>query len=105
MTVDVHIKYLLILIMLNVAVPAFAQRTVHGTVNEKDTGLGAVGVNVLLRSQPRSGMLGFGAVAEDGSYSISTSSQADTLYLVVSGFNVTTQTKTWVKGHRRTCRA
>lgn len=101
MVVDRYVNYLLIWVMSNVAVPAFAQRTVQGTVKEKDTGLGAVGVNVLLRSQPRSGMLGFGAVAEDGSYSISTTSQADTLYLVVSGFNVVSKTKTWVKGHDR----
>lgn len=63
MNLDIHIKYLLIWVLLNVAIPAFAQCTVSGTVKEKDTGLGAVGVNVLLRSQPRSGMLGFGAVA------------------------------------------
>lgn len=101
MTVDRHIKYLLILVLFNVAVPSYAQRTVHGTVKEKDTGLGAVGMNVLLRSQAGSGMLGFGAVAEDGSYSISTSSQSDTLYLSISGFNVTPQTKLWLKGHDR----
>lgn len=101
MPVDRHIKYLLIWVLFNVSVPSHAQRTVQGTVTEKDTGLGAVGVNVLLRSQPQNGMLGFDAVAEDGSYSISTSSQADTLYLVISGFNVVPQTKAWVKGHDR----
>ena len=58
------------------------------------TGKGVDGANVMLRKPGSTAMIGFTLSEPDGTYSISFNTEADTLQVLVSGFNISSHSKT-----------
>ena len=58
------------------------------------SGNGVDGANVMLRKPGSTAMIGFTLSEPDGTYSISVNTEADTLQVIVSGFNISSHNKT-----------
>lgn len=58
------------------------------------SGKGVDGANVMLRKPDSKTMLGFTLSEADGSYSISVNTESDTLIVMVSGFNISSRSRT-----------
>ena len=57
------------------------------------SGKGVDGANVMLRKPGNTAMIGFTLSEPDGAYSISVNTEADTLQVLVSGFNISSHSK------------
>lgn len=83
---------LLVLLTLLIAENnSFAQRSVSGRVTDAESGTPVEAVNVMLRLPDAVSIIAFALTSADGSYKITFNSEADTLLLMVSGFNVASQ--------------
>lgn len=76
---------------------SFAQRTVTGRVTDTNGGTGIEAANVMLRKPDAVNIIAFALTSADGTYKISFNSDADTLMLMVSGFNIERQEKILTK--------
>lgn len=92
---------LVLLTLLMTEVGSSAQRTVVGRVTDAESGAGVESVNVMLRRPDAVSIIAFAMTSADGSYKISFNSEADTLLLMVSGFNVARQEKILTKSMRK----
>ena len=90
-------QLLVILTVLMIEVDSFAQRSVSGRVTDAESGVGVDAVNVMLRRPDAVSIIAFAMTSTDGSYKITFNSEADTLLLMVSGFNVVRQEKILTK--------
>ena len=57
------------------------------------SGNGVDGTNVMLRKPGSTAMIGFTLSEPDGTYSLSVNTESDTLQVIVSGFNISSQSK------------
>ena len=70
--------------------------TLKGRITDS-SGNNVDGANVMLRKPGSTAMIGFTLSEPDGSYFISVNTEADTLLVVVSGFNISSHSKTVTK--------
>lgn len=92
---------LVLLTLLMVEIVSSAQRTVSGRVTDAESGAAVEAVNVMLRCPDAVSIIAFAMTSADGSYKITFNSEADTLLLMVSGFNVARQEKILTKSMRK----
>lgn len=87
-------KYLLsILLIFGCAVTASAQVVISGQVRDAKTREAVAGVNVMLQDVQRRVMYGYSISDDKGAYSITYKGQADSLKVVVTGFNIKQQSQ------------
>ncbi len=67
---------------------AMAQCIISGTVRNRKTGSKISSVNVMLQSSNRRAMYGYVITGDDGSYRFEYKGNADSLAVIVSGFNI-----------------
>jgi len=88
---------LVLLTSLMAEVNSYAQRSVSGRVTDAESGAAVEAVNVMLRRPDAVNIIAFAMTSADGSYKITFNSEADTLLLMISGFNVMRQEKILTK--------
>ncbi len=76
-----------------VAVIAQQSVVVSGIVRDAKTNQPVAGVNVMLQNPARRVMYGYSITKDDGAYSVTTNAKADTLLVVVTGFNIKEQSR------------
>lgn len=88
-------KRLLLCVLFSVScATASAQTVISGMVRDVKTGHGVGSVNVMLQNTDRRAMYGYAITKDDGTYSLQYAGKADTLLVVVTGFNIKEQTRT-----------
>lgn len=90
-------KIILFTILLGLSHVVSAQRTIKGQVTMEQSAKPVDGANIMLHRVGSKSLLGFVLTGADGSYSIDFQSDADTLALTVSGFNIKSQDKILTK--------
>lgn len=70
-----------------------ARTTISGTVRSAKTHRTLGSVNVMLQSPSRQAMCGYAITGDDGTYSLDYTGTADSLLVVVTGFNIHGQTR------------
>lgn len=90
------VKYLPLTLVLLFCGMATAQQRVRitGTVRDVQTKKPVEGVNVILQDVSRRIIYGYGMTQGDGSFSVSCQAEADSLSVVIKGFNVGEQGRT-----------
>lgn len=83
---------LLVLIYL-IPFTSAAQITIQGTVRDAQTGAGMENINVMIQKTDRRAVYGYALTGENGSYSITYKGQADSLLIVITGFNIKTESR------------
>lgn len=87
-------RLLLTLLLLGVCVTsAYAQITISGHICDKDSGEGVSDVNVMLQNDKRTILYGYAISDANGDYTVSYNGDAQTLQIVVTGFNIQGQSK------------
>ena len=92
-------RYVCILLLFSLlsgtVVTAIAQQSVvvSGTVRDAANCMPVGSVNVMLQNPERRVMYGYAITKEDGAYSLTYNGNADSLLLVVTGFNIKEQTR------------
>lgn len=89
-------RYLLLCIMLLRAAALAAQPgvTISGTIRDVKSGQPVGSANVMLQNPSRRAMYGYVITRDDGAYTLTYSGKADTLVVVVTGFNLREQART-----------
>ena len=87
------IRLILILWFMGCAFCVSAQVTISGCVCAMDSGVGISDVNVMLQNENRTILYGYAISDTDGNYSVLYNGDAQTLQIVVTGFNIKGQTK------------
>lgn len=82
-----------LLFALLAACPVLAQTSVSGTVRDRATGRAVESVNVMLQDTSRRAMYGYVITDKEGAYRLEYAGRADTLLLVVTGFNISPQSR------------
>lgn len=85
--------FFLSFVLLSSLFAASAQTTISGTVRSAKTHQTLGSVNVMLQSPERRTMYGYAITRDDGAYSLNYAGSADTLLVVVTGFNIREQTR------------
>lgn len=80
--------------MLSAATVSAQQSTFTGTVRDAATNAPVGSVNVMLQNPARRVMYGYAITKDDGTYTLTYNGKADTLLLVVTGFNIKEQVRT-----------
>lgn len=88
-----HLLVILVM-LLSGSFTASAQATISGTVRDAKTRRGVASVNVMLQNTARRAIYGYTITKNDGSYSLQYAGKADTIVVVVTGFNIKEQTRT-----------
>ncbi|MEG1886243.1 MAG: TonB-dependent receptor [Alistipes sp.] len=88
-------------VLLFVATTASAQTTISGTVCDAKSRKAVGSVNVMLQNTARRAMYGYAITKDDGTYSVTFNGKADTLVVVVTGFNIKEQTRTILSRSQR----
>ena len=87
-------RLLLTLLLLGVCVTsAYAQITISGHICDQDSGAGVSDVNVMLQNDKRTILYGYAISDANGDYTVSYNGDAQTLQIVVTGFNIQGQSK------------
>lgn len=86
---------ILILFIMSLGISVVhAQVTVTGTIWDKGRTKALGSVNVMLQNPARRVMYGYAITKDDGTYTLTYNGKADTLLLVVTGFNIKEQVRT-----------
>lgn len=90
------IRFVSILVAVFCILTVTAQETVTvtGTIRNAKTHKPVGSVNVMLQNPERRAMYGYAITKEDGAYTLTYNGKADTLLLVVTGFNIKEQART-----------
>lgn len=80
--------------MLSAASVSAQQSTFTGTVRDAANNAPVGSVNVMLQNPARRVMYGYAITKDDGTYTLTYNGKADTLLLVVTGFNIKEQVRT-----------
>lgn len=80
--------------MLSAASVSAQQSTFTGTVRDAANNAPVGSVNVMLQNPARRVMYGYAITKDDGTYTLTYNGKADTLLLVVTGFNIKEQART-----------
>lgn len=80
--------------MLSAATVSAQQSTFTGTVRDAANNAPVGSVNVMLQNPARRVMYGYAITKDDGTYTLTYNGKADTLLLVVTGFNIKEQVRT-----------
>lgn len=86
---------ILILFIMSLGISVVhAQVTVTGTIWDKGRTKALGSVNIMLQNPARRVMYGYAITKDDGTYTLTYNGKADTLLLVVTGFNIKEQART-----------
>ena len=91
-----NLRVVILIILLTLPFRSNAQVSpfsLKGKVTDT-SGKGVDGANVMLRKPGSTALIGFTLSEPDGTYSISVKTEADTLQVLVSGFNISSHSKT-----------
>lgn len=93
-----NMRYLLTTFLLSFLLvcifPASGQTIINGHVTDSKTKRPVGNVNVMLQNMTRCAMYGYAITKDDGSFSLTYNGKADTLLIVVTGFNIREQVRT-----------
>ena len=91
-------RFSIAVLLVMSALSAAAQSIVSGTIRYAGNGSAVSGVNVIVREAGRNAILGYAISGDDGKYSVSYNSDADSLNISVTGFNIKKLSKTITAG-------
>lgn len=85
--------FFLMLGLLSVVCPSYAQTLINGRIKSKNTGTPLMDINILIKEKGNASIVGYGQSNENGEYSIHYKGVSDSIELTVTAFNFSPQIK------------